>query len=120
MNIDIHKAKEFFEKKVGVSPASTPTRKRGVPHEILWMGNVIVLRSGKSVWNSLGSAKIALRNKVCINQLIQECVQTIPSDAINGKCANELYFKYDFENEAYKTIIDELQKAGILEFRPVK
>jgi len=119
MKIDIQKVKEFFEKKVGVSPASTPTRK-GVPHEIVWMGNVIVLKSGKSVWGSLGSAKIALRNKVYTNQLIQECVQAIPSDAISGKYGNELYFTYNFQDEAYKTIIDELQKAGILEFRPVK
>jgi len=120
MNIDIQKAKAFFENKVGVSSASTPTRKKGVPHEIVWMGNVVVLTSGKSVWNSLGSAKIALRDKVHINHLVRECVQTIPIDEVSSKYANELYFTRNFKDEAYKTIIDELQKAGILEFRPVK
>lgn len=120
MNINIRKAKEFFENHVGVTPVTAPTAKKTIPHEIVWLGQVIKLRSGKSVWNSLGSAKIALRDKVDINQLIRECVQAIPSEAISCKYGHETYFKYDFKDEVYKNILDELQRAGILEFRPVK
>lgn len=104
MNIDLNKAADIIEKTSGLTPV---TIKKIQSYQIIWRGQVMKFRNGKSVWSSLGAAKCALSGKVDKDRLENEACR------LNGPKPWRLRW------EVYQQTIDELQKAGILEFRPV-
>lgn len=121
MNIDIQKAAQFIESNCGLKPVGQPNKKKQTPHQIRWNGEIVKMRTGKSVWPSLGAAKTALSNKFSKGRLICACVTNIPSEATyTYYCGDEYGIKSDYREQYYHMILDELQKAGILKFEAIK
>lgn len=118
--IDINKAKDVFKNGAGfLEELSKPTTKKSPPYQIRWEGAIVRLRSGKSIWPTLGAAKCALRQKIDENKLIQLAglgLENLPhtTDPWGKKRYNAKDRDY-----FYNMVLDELQKQGILVFEPV-
>lgn len=118
--IDINKAAEVFKDGAYFEPVSKPTSKKSPPYQIRWNGQVVRIRSGKSVWPTIGAAKCALRQKIDENRLV--ALAYLDESKLQSTMtiySKYKYYSHDDKDMVYNMALDELQKQGILIFEPI-
>lgn len=91
----------------------TSRRRKGTPHRIKFRGEFLTTKSGKTVWPSLGAAKLAMRNEFNTSRIFKESRYSYNGYQITTHCGEIINLSWaekdDLEAAIYVALLEETE-----------